>query len=128
MLLAVITSLSLLSFGGGSAWSHHARAARLPLRESAARAPPMTMNKVDLGGEGVPTMGDSMAGLEMLQSDPEGMLLLQQMQKSPKLMNAVMELALRGDDAMPDDDEELSQFLSKLQEIALRQNKGSATK
>ena len=49
------------------------------------------------------------------------------MQKSPKLMNAVMELALRGDDAMPDDDEELSQFLGKLQEIALRQQKGSTT-
>ena len=55
--------------------------------------------------------------------------LLERMQKSPQLMSAMMELALKGDDAMPEDDEvssEIRDYLAKMKEIALRSSGGGA--
>ena len=126
VLIAVLELLSLLGPGlGGLSGGVDVRSTRAPFTITMSTPP----SGAGLGGEGVPSMGDSMAGLDMLMNDPEGALLLERMQKSPQLMSAMMELALKGDDAMPEDDEvssEIRDYLAKMKEIALRSSGGGA--
>ena len=76
----------------------------------------------DLGDGKAPSIAESEQGAQILMDDPEGPALMKEIEKNPKLKQAMIDLALQGDSAMAryEDDEEVCEFLQRLQQVAAR--------
>jgi hypothetical protein len=70
---------------------------------------------------GAPTTEQIVEGTQMFMADPDGPAILEQMQRNPHLMQAAMDIADNGvDRSKYADDEEVMEFLRKLEQITKR--------
>jgi hypothetical protein len=78
------------------------------------------------GPQAPPSMNETMAGLEMVMADEDGRKLLEEIQQNPHLMQASMDIAANGLTDKYVDDEEVMQFMRRMEAISKRQAEAEA--
>eukprot|EP00320_Phaeocystis_rex_P009439 CAMPEP_0119093146 /NCGR_PEP_ID=MMETSP1178-20130426/162166_1 /TAXON_ID=33656 /ORGANISM="unid sp, Strain CCMP2000" /LENGTH=225 /DNA_ID=CAMNT_0007076785 /DNA_START=39 /DNA_END=717 /DNA_ORIENTATION=+ len=71
--------------------------------------------------EAPPTMGQTVAGMEMVMADEDGQKILEEMQQNSRLMEAAMDIATNGFSDKYEGDAEVMDFMQRLEAISKRQ-------
>ena len=75
----------------------------------------------DRQGDAAPSMDQMAAGAEMVMADEDGRNLMEEIQQNSRLMEAAMDIAMNGFSNKYADDEEVTEFMQRLEAISKRQ-------